>query len=86
MARLSGITPREEQGLAAAWSPVAVPDVRRAPPAGPVAYPDRGEARRASVWRGDIAIELPGLATPVQLFVFGVVVSMWDAQAAAGAA
>ncbi|WBB53564.1 hypothetical protein [Verrucosispora sp. WMMD573] len=45
-----------------------------------------GSVRKTSVWRGDIAIELPGLATALQLFVFGVVVSMWDAQSAAGAA
>ncbi|MEG3632816.1 hypothetical protein [Micromonospora palythoicola] len=45
-----------------------------------------GSVRKTSFWRGDIAIALPGLATPLQLFVFGVVVSMWDAQAAAGAA
>ncbi|MEV2240346.1 hypothetical protein [Micromonospora sp. NPDC049891] len=44
-----------------------------------------GSVRKTSFWRGDVAIELPGLATELQLFVFGVVISMWDAQAAAGA-
>ncbi|GAB3837849.1 hypothetical protein ACFFMR_20095 [Micromonospora andamanensis] len=44
-----------------------------------------GSIRKTSFWRGDVAIELPGLATELQLFVFGVVISMWDAQAAAGA-
>ncbi|MBX7266554.1 hypothetical protein KIF24_11235 [Micromonospora sp. Llam7] len=40
-----------------------------------------GPVRKTSFGRGDVAIELPGLATALQLFVFGVVISMWDAQA-----
>lgn len=44
-----------------------------------------GSVRQTSFWRGDIAVELPGLATAVQLFVLGVVISMWNAQAAAAA-
>ncbi|MGI5213968.1 hypothetical protein [Plantactinospora sp. CA-290183] len=43
-----------------------------------------GSVRRTSVWRGDIAAELPGLPLPVQIFVLGVVITMWNQQAAAG--
>ncbi|WP_243706243.1 hypothetical protein [Micromonospora sp. KC721] len=43
-----------------------------------------GSVRKTSFWRGDVVVELPGLATALQLFVFGVVISMWDAQASAG--
>ncbi|MEV8510711.1 hypothetical protein [Dactylosporangium sp. NPDC051484] len=42
-----------------------------------------GSVRRTSVWRGDVAADLPGLPLPVQIFVLGVVITMWDAQAAA---
>ncbi|WP_233513334.1 hypothetical protein [Micromonospora craterilacus] len=42
-----------------------------------------GSVRKTSFWRGDVAIELPGLATALQLFVFGVVIGMWHTQAAA---
>ena len=45
-----------------------------------------GSVRRTSVWRGDVAVELPGLPQAVQVFVLGVVISMWDAAAAAAAA
>ncbi|HEX8347363.1 MAG TPA: hypothetical protein VF657_21880 [Actinoplanes sp.] len=45
-----------------------------------------GSVRKTSFWRGDVAVELPTLAPAVQLFVFGVIISMWDAQAAAAAA
>jgi hypothetical protein len=45
-----------------------------------------GSVRKTSFWRGDVAVELPGLATALQLFVLGVVISMWDAQTAAAAA
>jgi hypothetical protein len=45
-----------------------------------------GLVKRTSVWRGDIAADLPGLPLPVQVFALGVVITMWDAQAAAGAA
>lgn len=45
-----------------------------------------GSVRKTSVWGSDVAVELPGLPRAVQLFVFGVVVSMWEAQAAAAAA
>jgi hypothetical protein len=44
-----------------------------------------GSVRKTSFWRGDIAVELPSLATVVQLFVLGVVISIWNAQAAAAA-
>jgi len=41
-----------------------------------------GSVRMASFWRGVVTAELPTLATAVQLFVLGVIISMWDAQAA----
>jgi hypothetical protein len=45
-----------------------------------------GSVRRTSFWRGEVAADLPGLPLPVQMFVLGVVITMWDAQASAGAA
>jgi hypothetical protein len=45
-----------------------------------------GSVRRTSAWRGDVAADLPGLPLPVQVFVLGVVITMWDTQAAAAAA
>ena len=42
-----------------------------------------GSVRKTSAWRGDVDVELPTLARPLQLFVLGVVISMWEAQAAA---
>ena len=45
-----------------------------------------GSVRKTSFWRGDVAVELPGLASALQLFVLGVVIKMWDAQTAAAAA
>jgi hypothetical protein len=45
-----------------------------------------GSVRKTSFWRGDVAVELPGLATALQLFVLGVVIEMWDAQGAVAAA
>jgi hypothetical protein len=44
-----------------------------------------GSVRRTSLWRGDVAVELPGLAPALQLFVLGVVISMWNERAAAAA-
>jgi len=45
-----------------------------------------GSVRKTSFWRGDVAVELPGLATALRIFVLGVVIRMWDSQAAAAAA
>jgi hypothetical protein len=45
-----------------------------------------GSVRKTSFWRGDVAVELPAMATAVQLFVLGVVISMWDARTAAATA
>ncbi|MGX6601395.1 hypothetical protein ACWKSP_04525 [Micromonosporaceae bacterium Da 78-11] len=45
-----------------------------------------GVIRRTSMWRGDAEADLPGLPPPVQVFVLGVVLTMWDAQNAAAAA
>jgi hypothetical protein len=42
-----------------------------------------GSVKRTSSWRGDIAADLPGLPLSVQIFVLGVVITMWEAQAAA---
>jgi hypothetical protein len=42
-----------------------------------------GSIRRTSTWRSDTVADLPGLPLPVQLFVLGVVISMWEAQQAA---
>lgn len=45
-----------------------------------------GSIRRTGFWRGDVVADLPGLPLPVQIFVLGVVITMWDQQAAAAAA
>ena len=45
-----------------------------------------GSVRQTSFWRGDVAVELPGLTTALQVFVLGVVIKMWQARAAAAAA
>jgi hypothetical protein len=44
-----------------------------------------GHVKRTSWWRGNVAAELPGLPLPVQVFVVGVVVTMWAAQDSAAA-
>lgn len=44
-----------------------------------------GSVRKVSVWRGDVAVDLPGVPLPVQVFVLGVIVTMWQAQSAAAA-
>ena len=49
--------------------------------AGPV-----GVVRRTSLWRGDVAGELPGMPLPVQVFVLGVIITLWDAQSGAAGA
>lgn len=41
-----------------------------------------GSVRRNSAWRSDVTADLPGLPLPVQLFVLGVVITMWDVAAA----
>jgi hypothetical protein len=41
-----------------------------------------GSVRKVSVWGGDVAVDLPGVPLPVQVFVLGVLVTMWQAQAA----
>jgi hypothetical protein len=43
-----------------------------------------GHVKRTSWWRGDVAADLPGLPLPVQVFVIGVVVAMWEAESAGG--
>ncbi len=48
--------------------------------AGPI-----GAVRRTSVWRGNVTADLPGLPMPVQIFVVGVVIMMWEAQSAGAA-
>jgi hypothetical protein len=44
-----------------------------------------GSLRKTSLWGGDIAVNLPGLPRPLQVFVLGVVISKWDAESAAAA-
>ena len=44
-----------------------------------------GSVRRVSRWRGDAVADLPDLSLPLQVFVVVVVLTMWDAQAAAAA-
>ncbi len=45
-----------------------------------------GLIKRTSSWRTDATADLPGLPLPVQIFVLGVVITMWNAAAAAAAA
>ena len=45
-----------------------------------------GSIRRTSAWRGDVAADLPGLPLALQIFAIGVVICLWDAQAAAASA
>jgi hypothetical protein len=45
-----------------------------------------GVIRRKSAWKGGAQAELPGLPLDLQVFVVAIMVSMWEAQAAAGAA
>jgi hypothetical protein len=45
-----------------------------------------GSIRRSSLWRGSAVADLPGMPEPIQVFVFCVVLAMWDAQAASAAA
>ncbi|GAA1556334.1 hypothetical protein GCM10009827_091510 [Dactylosporangium maewongense] len=44
-----------------------------------------GSVRKTSFWGSDVEVDLPGLPLPVQVFVLGVVVTMWEAQSAAAA-
>jgi hypothetical protein len=48
--------------------------------AGPI-----GVVRRTSLWRGDVAGDLPGMTLPVQIFVLGVIITLWDAQSSSAA-
>lgn len=43
-----------------------------------------GYVKRVSAWRSDVAADLPGLPVPVQVFVLGVVIAMWDAENTGG--
>jgi hypothetical protein len=42
-----------------------------------------GSIRRTSMWRRSAVADLPGIPAPVQVFVLCVVLTMWDAAAAA---
>ncbi|GAB7039344.1 MULTISPECIES: LURP-one-related/scramblase family protein [Catenuloplanes] len=46
----------------------------------------RGSIRRTGFWRTGVVADLPGLPPPVQVFVLGVVISMWNAEQTAAAA
>ncbi|BCJ47182.1 hypothetical protein GCM10010168_72290 [Actinoplanes ianthinogenes] len=41
-----------------------------------------GSVHRTSAWTGDIEADLPGLSLPLQIFVVGVQIAIWQAQAA----
>jgi hypothetical protein len=43
-----------------------------------------GSVRRKSMWRIGAVTDLPGLTTPVEVFVLAVVLTMWDSAAATG--
>ncbi|MBU2669814.1 hypothetical protein KOI35_40525 [Actinoplanes bogorensis] len=45
-----------------------------------------GSIRKTSFWGNSVAVELPTLASALQLFVLAVVLSKWDAEASAAAA
>lgn len=45
-----------------------------------------GSVKRVSHWSGETSADLPGLPLPVQIFVVGVVITMWNDQSAAAAA
>ncbi|XVV15880.1 hypothetical protein ACQP2X_16470 [Actinoplanes sp. CA-131856] len=46
-----------------------------------------GSLRRTSSWSGTVEADLPGMPLPIQIFVVGVQIAMWQAQqAAAGSA
>lgn len=45
----------------------------------------RGDIRRTGFWRTGVVADLPGLAPPVQVFVLGVVITMWNNEQAAAA-
>lgn len=45
-----------------------------------------GSVRRCGRWKRDVAADLPGMPLPVQLFVLGTVITMWEAQSATMAA
>lgn len=44
-----------------------------------------GSVRKDGVFRSGITADLPGLPLPVQVFVLGVIITMWESQAAAAA-
>jgi hypothetical protein len=44
-----------------------------------------GSIERTSFWRSDATADLPGLPLPVQIFVFVVVLTMWDRASASAA-
>ena len=44
-----------------------------------------GSVRKVSMWGSDVAVDLPGVPLPVQVFVLGVLVTMWQAQSSAAA-
>jgi hypothetical protein len=45
----------------------------------------RGVVERSGFWQTTITADLPTLPPPVQVFVIGVVITMWNQQAAAAA-
>lgn len=45
-----------------------------------------GHLRRTSAWTGEIEADLPGLPLPLQVFVVGAQIAIWQAQQAAAGA
>ncbi|BCY08597.1 hypothetical protein L3i22_036850 [Actinoplanes sp. L3-i22] len=45
-----------------------------------------GSMHRTSAWSGGVEAELPGLSLPLQVFVVGVQIAIWQAQQAAASA
>ncbi|MFI5493493.1 hypothetical protein [Actinoplanes sp. NPDC051859] len=41
-----------------------------------------GSIRQAGFWRTDVEVDLPTVPLPTQIFVLGVVIAMWQVQAA----
>ena len=44
-----------------------------------------GSLRRTSAWSGALEADLPGMPLPVQIFVMGVQIALWQAQQSAAA-
>jgi hypothetical protein len=43
-----------------------------------------GSLRRKSTWSGAIEADLPGMPIPIQVFVVGVQIALWQAEQSSG--